>query len=288
MRITPSLLCFFLLFSVAPAADWAPTPAPAAAPSAIDTYISARDRAISALSTDPPGDAKANDTALADLERKLRPLIPAWTSPGFGDGTITLVTLLKDDIGFGQLDGFEYQSRETKVVVTTKPFLTRWMADHKKWWDDQPNIPASTTAAFRTDAFYTQAIGAEDTVYLHGLVLVQRPADADLAVAELAAFSGDTPMDRGPDRLVAVVMRGETIFIAREPLKEKLAPVPFCQKAMQQMLARAKAEKDTKKSDALEEQADREYRACFAQRLREQPNYAAIQKQAQALVDLLH
>jgi hypothetical protein len=39
---------------------------------------------------------------------------------------------------------------------------------------------------------------------------------------------------------------------------------------------------------ALEDKADREYRACFAQHLMEQPNYTAVQRQAQALVDLLH
>ncbi len=291
MRLTPALLCFSVFFSAALTAEPASLPVPAAVSSATNTYISARDRYLAEFKAHPTaGDAdKREDRALADLDRLLKLAVPGWTAPGFaGPGQITLTTLDHDDEGYGVLDGLSYASGDATVIVTTKPLLTHWIADHRNWWKDEKNISPSMIAAFRSEAFYTQAISPDAAAFLHGLVLVRAPVGADLAVVELAAFAQDLVMDGGPDRLLAVVMRGDRIFIAQEPLKEKLAPGPFCKKELDQALAHAKAVKDSDRADAIEEQADRDYRSCFAQRLREQPNYGAVQKQSQALVDLLH
>jgi hypothetical protein len=278
MRLAPAFLCFSLIFSAAPAADPAPS-------SPTDTYIYARDRALSAVKADPA----AEDRALPELERLIKLAVPGWHASGFTpEGTYTVVALDEGDVGFGAVDGLQYARGDTVVTVTTKPLLTRWLAGHRNWWKDEKNIPASMTAAFRSEAFYTQALSTDAAAYLHGLVLVKAPPGAELAVVELAAFAQDLVLDRGPDRLLVVVMRGDRIFIAEEKLKTPLAPVLFCKRTLDLTLAHAKAEKNTDKSDALEVKADREYRDCFGVRLREQPNYTAVQKQAQALVDRLH
>ncbi len=287
MRISSAFLCFSLLFSAAPAADPAPF-------SATDTYISARDRYLAEFKAHPTRDDadKRVEHALADLERLLKLAVPAWQDPGFpAKGRINLGSLEADDVEFGQVDGLRYTAGDTTVIVTTKALLTRWLAGHRNWWKDEKNIPASMTAAFRSEAFYTQALSTDAAAYLHGMVLVTVPPGADLAVVELAAFSQDVVLDHGPTTLLAVVLRGDRIFIAEEKLKTPLPPAAFCKKTMDLTLAQAKAAADAKntdKSDALEEKADREYRDCFGVRLREQPNYAAVRKQAQALVDLLH
>jgi len=283
MRLAPALLCFSLIFSAAPAADPAPS-------SATDTYISARNRYLAEFKAHPTaGEAdKRVEHALADLERLLRLAVPAWQARGFAaKGRINLGSLEADDVEFGQVDGLRYTAGDNTVIVTTKPLLTRWLADHRNWWKDEKNIPASMTAAFRSEAFYTQALSTDAAAFLHGLVLVKAPPGAELAVVELAAFAQDLVLDRGPTTLLAVVLRGDRVFIAEEKLQTPLPPVLFCKKTMDLTLVHAKAEKNTDKSNALEEKADREYRDCFGVRLREQPNYAATQKQAQALVDLL-
>jgi hypothetical protein len=276
MRITPSLLCFFLIFSAAPAADPAPP---------TDTYISARDRALAKVKAEPASEERS----LADLGRLIKLAVPPWQSPGFSpQGALTLNTLDEGDVGFGALDGLQYSRGETTVTVTTKPLVSRWLVDHRNWWKDEKNVPASMPAAFRSEAFWTQALSVDAAAYLHGLVLVKSPPGAELVFAQIAVFGQDLPMDRGPDTLLVVVLRGDRVFLAQEPLKEKLESVPFCKKAMDATLASAEKEKNQDRSDALEDKADRDYRACFAQHLPSQKSYAALQKQAQALVDLLH
>lgn len=277
MRITPALLCFSLIFSATAVAGSPPQ-------SALDTYISARDQALGMIKAKPGSDERA----LADLERLIKLVIPPWSAPGFSaEGRLTLTALDEGDVGFGALDGLEYSRSGTIVVVTTKPLAARWLADHRNWWEEKAkNIPAAMITAFRSEAFYTQALANDAAVFLHGLVLV-KAGGADLAVVELAAIAQDLVMDRGPDTMLAVVMRGDRIFLAQEKLNEKLAPVAVCKAALDKSLAHAKTEKDAAK-EALTERADRDYRSCFAQHLMEQKNYTALQKQAQALVDELH
>lgn len=282
MRITPSILCFFLLFSAAPGADPVPS-------SPTDTYISARDQAAAKVCAikETKAQDQALDHALPELGRLMAAAVPAWQG-AHAKGTFTIAALCRGDIDVGRLDGWEYEAGDTTVNVTSVPLLKRWLIDHRNWWPGKKNVPTSMTAAFRSEAFYTQALSTDAAAYLHGLVLVKAPVGTEVAVAELAGFAQDYVMDAGPDRLLVVVVRGERVFIANQKLAVATTPVPYCQKAMQLALAHAKTEKDSKKSETLEDAADRDYRACFAQRLREQPNYAAIQKQAQALVDLLN
>lgn len=282
MRITLSLLCFSIIFSAAPAADPPPS-------SALDTYVSARDRAAASVCAikDVKAQDQAQERALPELDQLLDAVVPAWSGPGFPPkGTYTVQALCKGDVEFGQLDGRHYRSGAASVTVTSMALLKRWLADYRRI-EPKAALAPSVPAVFRSEAFYPLAIASEAAANLHGLVLVKAPAGADLAIAHLAAFAQDFVFDRGPGSLVAVVVRGDRVFIAEQTLASPTTPVPLCKKALDATLARAKAEKNTDKSNLLEEKANREYRACFAQHLMEQKGYAAIQKQAQTLVELL-
>jgi hypothetical protein len=160
-------------------------------------------------------------------------------------------------------------------------------------------MPASIAQAFRAGNFWTFASCPDAAVQLTGMVLVKAPPGADLAIAQIAAVAQVPAKDEPPSALLAAVVRGDRVFIARQKLTLAFDKPEMCKKALDQTLAKSeKALKDYQAAKAkdpkafdthqqLEEQADRDYRACFAQHLPAQKNYAALQKQAQMLVDLL-
>jgi hypothetical protein len=283
-------LCFSLIFS----AGWAADPAP---PSPTDTYIVARDRYIASFAAHPIGNASdtRNVKALADLGGQLKQIIPTWSAPGFSEGRISL-TSLERDIEFGVLDGVVYEKTDTRVVATTPPLLQHWIADHNTWWDGSDNIPLRVGQAIRSEPFWTYAMFDDARALLHGEV----PVAVQGGVVLLTAYAQDDIGDAGPNVLVAATIQGDRAFVARQKLLVPTRPNPVCQAALKQMLARSKASyaayqasklKDKASFDIsvrYEEQADRDYRACFAAHLRDQPHYKAIVRQAQALVDLLH
>lgn len=282
MRIGPAIILFSLIFFVAEAA-------PPSTP--IDTYFAARARYAAELCKETDAaQAKAYPGILTDLERLLTGFVAPWHANGFpAKGQFTVVSLCREDIETGMLDGFAYKSGDTTVTVTSMALVKHWLVDHQNWWG-QNDVPASVAAAFRSDAFYTQAISTDTAAQLHGMVPVKAPLGADIAVAEIAIFAQYFVTNRGPDTLLAVVARGDRVFIARQKLAVALATEPDCRTELDLAVKDAlgtSAPKDAKRNLALREQADRDYRACFAQHVREQPNYAAVQKQAQALVDLL-
>jgi hypothetical protein len=290
MRITPSLLCFFLIFSAAPAADPA---------SPTDTYISARDRTIAAFKGAAEDDKKAA-AARSDVERLLRAAVPAWTSPGFpATGAINLSCLDDNDLGFSVLDGLVYSAGDTSVLVTSRTLLMRWLTRHNAEYK-VGKIPVSVPGAFRSGNFWTFASCPDAAAQMSGMVLVKAPPGAEVAMVQLAVFAQDLAKDADPSMMLAVVVHGDRIFIARQKLTATLDKPAMCKTALDQALAKSeKALKDYQAEKAknpkvfdthvqLEEQADRDYRACFAQHLPSQKNYAALQKQSQALVDLLH
>jgi hypothetical protein len=292
MRITPSLLCFFLIFSAAPAADPAPS-------SPVDIYISARDHYIAAFKDAAEGDKKA-DAARNDVERLLRAAVPAWSAPGFpSTGEVNLNCLDDNDLGFSALDGLEYSAGDTSVIVTSRTLLLRWLIRHNAEYGTD-KMPVSIPRVFRAGNFWTYSSCPDAATQLTGMVLVKAPPGADLAIAQIAAVAQVPAKDEAPSAMLAAVMRGDRVFIARQKLTVTFDKPEMCKKALDQTLAKsekalkeyqaAKA-KDPKAFDThqqLEEQADRDYRACFAQHLPAQKTYTAVQKQAQALVDLLH
>lgn len=295
MRSTTALLCFSLILSAASAA----VPAPL---SPTDTYISARNRYIADFATHPTRDAadKRMDRALADLESQLTKIIPAWRVPGFPAlGKINLGSLERD-IDFGRLDGLEYRAGDTDIVVTTPALLHHWMVDHDKWWEGSDNIGQPFEAGIRTEAFWTYALFGDAHAYFYGEVPVTRPNGINAAEARIFFFTNGEANGADPDTLAVFVMQQGRSFVAQQKLKPATHAIAGCQTALKQTTAKSEAAyqayrasglKDTQRFDEsvkLEAQADHDYRACFAQHLREQPNYAAIQKQAQALVDLLH
>ena len=296
MRSSILRLCFFGIFCAAGAASAAP-------PTPTDTYIYARDRYVAAFK-DLPSSSDNDNRAIQprnEVERLLRLAVPAWRSPGFSQpGEVNLSSLDDDALGFSVLNGLVYRSDSATVLATNRSLLRHWLADQRR--DDRAYIPVSVSAAFGADEFWTSAFGADAAAQLRSVVPVNTPPGAEIAITHLAIHAQYVATERDADTLLVAVMRGERVFIAEEKLAASVVRPTICKAALDRTIAESNAAleayQDTlreKRADtrhfkdylALEEKADRDYRTCFAQHLREQPHYAAIQKQAQHLVDLL-
>ena len=89
-------------------------------------YLAARDRYIVEYKSRPADSPM--DHPLADLDRRLKRIIPSWRSSGFpAEGRINLCCL-QQDLGFGMLDGLRYQAKGTEVIVTTPTLIRDWIA----------------------------------------------------------------------------------------------------------------------------------------------------------------
>ncbi len=283
-------LCFFVIFPACLAAPPSPT----------DAYLAARDRYIAEFGAQPPSGAadKREDAAFADLEHRLRAIIPPWHAPGFPtEARINLSGTDDNEMGLSVLNGLNYEHNGTQVVVTTPALLRRWIPDHNKWWGGEDIIPLPVQAALRSDPFWTYVMFDDSAAQLYGEVPVTIP-DGN-GVVMLAAYAQIDVGDAGPGYMVAAVWRGEQVFVARQKLTVGTRALAVCDKPLREALAESEVDLKgyfaSKETDAalfqrhvdLEELGNRDYRACFAAHISEQPNYAAIRKQAQALVDLL-
>ena len=277
-----------------------PLPTHAASPE--DAYLAARDKAIARLKpkNDKIDDAvtKANDAALAELQKQLEKLIGPTTITGVSHkGKINLESVIKGDMGFGQLDGLVYQSgdEKTRVIVTTTPLLKRWIAAHKKWWDDN-NIPQEMNAALKSEPFYTQATSSDAAVWHYADIPVATSANATVVTAMLNARRQDIGLTM-PTELLVAVAGPVRAFIWSAPVDATITMMPECaeiwnaaQKQADEAYAayRASDLKDEKKfedSRTILDNADAAYRKCFAARAKSEPFFAAVTKQAQELVD---
>src|SRR5579862_647752 len=175
------------------------TAALAASPEA--TYLAARNKYIAEIAR--LEGSKASDSALQaaeratrDLAKRLRDIIGPVSVKGFpATGKLSLVTLFKDDEGFGMLDGLAYGEGENQLVVTTRPLLKDWLDGKAKADDEESRLPADTEAAVRLEAFYTDAIASDAAFSKNADLPVTKPAGADVAVAALGEFQQDIGHD---------------------------------------------------------------------------------------------
>jgi hypothetical protein len=263
MRFNPILLCsLLLLLSAASQAD--PTAA----------YLAARDRYIAKFDAHPTDDVsymRSERAAVDDLERQTKKIIPPWRSPAFPANGRINITVLHHELGFGTLDGLLYDADGTKVIITTPALLQHWITDHNGWWSDSDNIPKSIEAAIRSEQFWTYAFGDDSGTFFFGEIPVK--ISSGKGVVLLATSTQTGIPDDGPKELLAAVLQDNRVVIARQDLATKIPQRTACRQVLWK--------------PGRGEQTNREFQACFAPYLHEQPNYDAIRKQVQALADLL-
>jgi len=263
-----------------------------------DRYLADRDRAIGQVGDGAVDEAKteAEAKARAALERQMRSIVGPVAPAGFGDGALNLSTLFKGDQGFGTLDGLVFRTDERKreMIVTTRTLLTRWLAGHKAWWPEEA-MPAEPGAAFRTEAFWNQAIDTD----AHITPFATLPLDAPGATAH--AVVGGRSQDQTPNEaneVFVAAVKGERAFIAFAAFEPALA-VKSCtaerEAAEQKVKALGEgarpsgkaAEALDKRIESMREKAEQDFIRCFGERAPKEPRWRDVAKLAQELYGLM-
>jgi len=256
-------------------------------------YLATRDAAVAATKQaedakqPTAGTDKHVDAALTDMQQQLRAILGAVKVKGVGpEGRLHLDTFSQGDIGFGALDALDFKSADGKVTatVTTVNLLKRWIADHKDWWEKNAgNVPLEIPAALKSDAFYTQALSQDSAVMHYADLPLKKPKGAEIALAVLTASSQDQAPPMADEIYVAAVAQGRA-YILRTNAARRLGPIAACDSARKQYDAKAEAESDADRRFALQARSEDEFRGCFAREAPKQPGFAALVKEAEALL----
>lgn len=295
MRMKHFLVAAFTLMSAAAAL----------ATAGEDNYIVARDDFIARFN--PPGDpvaptdaaSKAEEGARADLRKQLQALIGPLNVREFsGEGAYNVGSLFRGDIEFGTLDGLTFEAKDAQLIVTTDGLLERWIKSRDGLGvEEGAQPPADAQAALRLDTFYTRAMSTDAAVSNYGNLPVTIPANAGFVHAMLAARRQDfAPV--APDEIVIGIIAAPRAYVLSLPLDAKLAMIPACEALWSE--ANAKADKMFEQSttpedrekiadevDRIREQGDVAMRECFGERIKADPAFARLTRQAQDWADRL-
>jgi hypothetical protein len=176
-----------------------------------EAYIAARDKAIaemkdkSAAGTNIKELDAEGERLRAALEALLRSVIAPVAPAGFpGPPEMRPNTVFppEGDEDAGLLDGFSFTAADSsgRVLVTTEGLLRRWLQGHRNWWKQGHNPPTDPVAAFRSAAFYTQAVSRGAAFSIFASVPIRKPQGVDTAVALLVEESQDRATEP-PDEL---------------------------------------------------------------------------------------
>lgn len=267
-------------------------------------YLAARDAAIAKIKKleEKKGAetavGKEQTKALAALDKQLQPIVGGLAIKAYpAKGAISFDTLSKNEVGFGVLDGLRFASADggPQAVVTTDGLMTKWLSKPAEWWTKTRKTPPSIDEALATDGFYTFAIGPDAAFTKMASLPIKAPDGAAFATATLGGWSQD--VGPNPEQEIIVALRkGDKIYIASERAK-KYKDIPACEAIWKEAQTKAEATykkyadggaKDQKAFDAynaINDKADKTYRACYAERTPKEAFFPAVVKEAQEIAD---
>jgi hypothetical protein len=270
-----------------------------------ENYIAARDAFIAKFN--PPGDpvapsdatSKEEERARVDLLKQMRGLIGPLNVKGFsGEAAYNVGSLFKGDIESGILDGLLFtKDKEVRLVVTTMGLTDRWIKSPDGLAAEGDAVPKDVRTALKQDAFYTRATSADAAVGNFGELPVTKPAGADFVFAMLAARRQDFFPTPASEMLIGAIVPPR-VYILSAPIT-KIRMMAPCEKLFKDAVVKAEKmyeaiEKSPNQQggvvddvDRMREQGDEAMRKCFAQRVKSDPAFAKVTKQAQEFVDAL-
>lgn len=275
--------------------------APAATPE--EDYIAARDAAIASVSKaqakNPAADtSKMEQKALAGLEKRLQAIIgPLSVAPYPAKGRSALATLAEEGMGAGVLDSLRFSAPDDgpQVHVTTDGLLVRWLSKPEEWWKKSGDTPPTVEAALANPDFYTRAIGIDAALTKTADLPITTPNGTSYAVALLGGWAQD--VGPNPEQEIIVALRKDgKLYLAQETARS-YKPIATCEAVWRDGQRKADAAmkkysdggaKDEKAFDrysALQEKADKDYHACYAEKTPAAPFFPALVKEAQAIAD---
>jgi hypothetical protein len=271
-----------------------------------DAYFTARDDYVAKIKAiDDAGKLEDNTPklhkrALEQLGKLTQPIVGPVALKGFSaKGQTNLDSLYTGDFGFGLMDGLNFASPDgkTHIIVTTESLFVHWLREHRDWWGSKSeNVPQEIDAALRSEAFYTQALQTDSHISRYVELPVARPAKAKFALAMLIART-QILGPRIPDELIVAVVSGGRVFVINASARTRVKPIPACDAIWKESERKAAEAQDAYIASQLEdktlsdqrnkaeEDGDAAFHRCFAERAGGRPFFAALTRQAQALLE---
>ena len=267
---------------------WAPVTLVAASPE--EKYLETRDNFIRQFSTASSVDDKSDEKDLSQLEKQLQPIIGPVDVAHFPKrGKINLETL-QQDAGFGQVDGLRFGAEWELLFVTTTGLLNAYMQQHKE-------LPTELGKLAKAEEFYSLALDWDAAVTQFAELPVRTTNDKWFAYAFLGLWGQDIgPFP--PKHLFVFFANGDRVFVVSTKAKSKIDQIADCKDLWERLKKewdaasaadQASERKDQKPTDDMqrEEEDFRAYCRCFEQRVKTEPFFKQLTKQAQTLVDNL-
>lgn len=241
---------------------------PAASP-ALESYIAARDGYIRKFEKTPDCPACV-DSALADLEGRLRQLVGPISVPGYsGLGKINLRTLV-NEVGFDKLDALRFGDSSRIHLITTQALVEKFAARHK-------DLPKDVRKVAQSNAFYEYAF-PEDAAFAN-FVRIQDPKvpGIDFALGSVGAFAQELN-GMMPNQIVVFAKRGDLVFLVRIPADPVPANIPACDEIWKGST--------TKKTVGARTDL-RRYQDCVREKVQTPANLVSWRRQVEIAVEFL-
>ena len=229
--------------------------------------------------------------ALVELEKQLRTIMGPLEAVGFPEeGRINLETL-REDGGFGQVDGLRFGSKSETLFVTTETLLKNYLSTH-------PTLPGNLSELSKTGEFY-HLVFYWDAAVTH---FAEVPVTSTKGQSFASAFLGLIAQDIGPsapNTLFVLVSKGDKRFLVSASTKAEITQIPECKSDWDKFAEKAadalgtyrsSQKKDAKAFDdhvRYEKEGFEAYRRCFGGAARSQEWFPPLTRQAQSIVDRL-
>ena len=278
---------------------------PAFAGPAEDTYVSTRDKLITAINR--PGlktevMTSRDDAGLATLTKQLTAMIGPLQIKGFTQTGKSNLETLVNEVGFGRLDGLAYKGEdgETALVVTTPELLRRWAVGVDKTWSRSATGPEQLAEQiFHQKDFYTRAITSDAAIVSYGNLPVQKPQGVSVVHAILAIETQDDNVSEPPTAVAVAALAGDRVVVGLLKPRRHAEQIAACQALVKDFEKRSDAlmeayrasglknEKLFNQSTKVQSDGADAYRKCYFEKASGTDFLKDVTAQAQALLDSL-
>jgi hypothetical protein len=261
-----------------------------------EKYLETRDEFIRQFPTPSSPEADSYEKvhsklekALSKLEKQLQLIIGPVDVAHFPKrGKINLETL-RQDAGFGQVDGLRFDSKHGLLFVTTAGLLNSYLQQHKE-------LPTEFGKLAKAEEFYSLAFWWNEAATHFAEVPVRTTNDKSFAYAFLGLWRQDIGPSP-PKDLFVFFANGDRVFVVSTEVQSNIDQIAECKDVWDNFKKKSDAASaayraselnDQKATDDMRRYEDEGFKAycrCFEQRAKMEPFFKQLTKQAQTLVD---
>ena len=257
-------------------------------------YITERDRAA-ALAKEASADTQAvHKRWMPGLEAQLRRLIGPGVPKGFDGPSDMSPPVLCCFMGVGMLDGIRFTTPDDEgaVLVSTEGLLRQWLDGNNRWWHGggRPR-PTDPRRAFLTGDFYTSSgVGLDSATVIHSPLPIAPPAGAGPTAAVLVQATQNPDGNYPPRHIAVALIKSGRVYVARVKATTTQVPIAACAAILAEFNKKAQVAPpapDPDRGRRIWREGETAFEKCWTERVKDQPGFAALVRQAQELADAL-